>query len=82
MSTQFNQQQVRTRTALLLFIKGSTAPLVLYFENPSAVYEEIKNLISSGNVRPYEKETIGPIRKFTIMPNQISAVALQDEQFI
>ena len=82
MSTQYNQQQVRTRTALLLFIKGAAAPLVLYFENPLSVYEEIQGLIKNGIMKPIEKDTIGPIRKFTIMSNQISAVALQDEQFI
>jgi len=82
MSTPFTQQQVRVRTAVLLFLKGAAAPLVLYFEKPLDVYEEIRGLMQSATPRLYEKETIGPIKKFSVFTSQISAIALQEEQFI
>ena len=84
MPQPFSQPQFKTRTAFLLFIKGSAAPLVLYFENPQAVYEEFTQLIktSSATAKLIEKETIGPIKKFSVVSNQISAVALQDEQYV
>ena len=82
MASQFGQQQIRVRTALLLFIKGSSAPLVLYFDNANEVYDEIQGILKNGVVKTIEKETIGPIKKFTVLSSQISAVALQEEQFI
>lgn len=83
MPTPFQtQQQVKIRTALLIFIKGSAAPLVLYFDNPQAVYAEIQELLKAGAVKLVEKDTNGPIKKFSVMSNQISAVAMQDEQYI
>ena len=82
MPAPFSQQQVRVRTALLVFMKGVSSPLVLYFERPEDVYAELKELIRTGVSKVIEKETIGPIRKITLMSNEICAVALQDEQFI
>ena len=38
MAQQFNAQNIKKRTSLLVFLKGSTAPLVLYVENPEAMY--------------------------------------------
>lgn len=83
MAKQFSATpQIKTRTALLIFIKGSSAPVVLYLENPQAVYEEIQKLIKAPSVAIFEKETTGPIKKVSIQVNQISAVALQEEQFV
>lgn len=83
MAQQFvNTPQVKTRTALLIFIKGSSAPVVLYVENPQAAYEEIQQLIKTPSTAIYEKECTGPIKKVTLHSNQISAVALQDEQYV
>jgi hypothetical protein len=83
MATQFGTTpQIKIRTALLIFIKGSSAPIVLYVENPQAVYEELQQLIKSGSIALVEKEGNGPIKKVSIMANQISAVALQDEQYV
>ena len=75
--------QYKTRTAVVLFIKGAVTPIVLYFENPQAEYEEFLNYFktSSHTGKIIEKETIGPIKKFAIMSNQIAAVALQEEQY-
>ena len=83
MATQFSgTPQVKIRTALLIFIKGSSAPIVLYVENPQASYEEIQQLLRSQSSALIEKEGNGPIKKVSILANQISAVALQDEQYV
>lgn len=82
MAQQFTTPQVKTRTALLVFIKGSSAPVVLYVENPQGVYEELQQAIKGQNATLIEKEGTGPIKKLTVLANQISAVALQDEQYV
>lgn len=83
MATQFSgTPQIKTRTALLIFIKGSSAPVVLYVENPQALYEEIQQLIKTQSSTVVEKEGNGPIKKITLHASQISAVALQDEQYV
>ncbi len=82
MASQFSTPQVKTRTALLVFIKGASAPVVLYVENPQAVYEEIQQILKAPSVALYEKEANGPIKKLSVQANQISAVALQDEQYV
>lgn len=83
MATQFSgTPQFKTRTALLVFIKGSSAPVVLYVENPQAMYEEFQQIIKGQTSTIIEKEATGPIKKLTVQGNQISAVALQDEQYV
>ena len=83
MSSQFiSTPQVKTRTALLIFIKGSSAPIVLYVENPQTVYEEIQQLLRSPSLAIIEKEGSGPIKKISFQSSQVSAVALQDEQYV
>ena len=82
MSTQFTTPKIKTRTALLVFIKGSSAPVVLYVENPQATYEEIQQLLKTPSSALFEKEGTGPIKKVSVQINQISAVALQDEQYV
>lgn len=82
MAQQFTPQQFKTRTALLVFIKGSSAPVVLYVENPQSVYEELQQAIKTQLATLIEKEGTGPIKKLTVLANQISAVALQDEQYV
>lgn len=83
MATQFTgTPQIKTRTALLIFVKGSSAPIVLYVENPQAVYEEFQQIIKSPSGSLVEKEATGPIKKVSFHPSQISAVALQEEQYV
>ena len=82
MPSPFSQQPLKTRTALILFVKGAAAPLVLYFERPEEVYAEIQGIIKSGVNKLVEKETIGPVKKFTVMSANITAVALQTEQYV
>lgn len=82
MAQQFSSQQIKIRTALLIFIKGSAAPIVLYVENPQLVYEEFQQLLKSQVSAIVEKEGTGTLKKLTLHSNQISAVALQDEQYV
>ncbi len=83
MPIPFTQQNVKIRTALLLFVKGAIAPMMLYFENPEEIYAEFQLLLKNpATVKLVEKETIGPIKKISVMSNQIFAVALQDEQYM
>ena len=83
MAQQFGgTPQIKTRTALLIFIKGSSAPIVLYMENVQAVYDELQQMLKTGSTALIEKEATGPIKKVTIQAGQISAVALQDEQYV
>ena len=82
MPQPFSQGQIKKRTSVLVFLKGTTAPLVLYVDNPVAVYEELAQIIKANSPTPklIEKSTNGPIRKVCILSTQICAVALQDEQ--
>ncbi len=78
MGQQF-PQQFKTRLALLVFVKGAAAPIVLYFEDPKAEYEEFTAAMQSSVNKVIEKEPNGPIKKVSIMSNQIASVALQEE---
>lgn len=83
MAQQFSgTPQVKTRTALLIFLKGSSAPVVLYVEQPQAAYEELQQLLKSPTSSLIEKEGNGPIKKVCFQASQLSAVALQDEQYV
>ena len=82
MSQQFNPQNIKKRLSLLVFIKGSTAPLVLYSEDTPALYEELNQLLRTNQVVLVEKETTGPLKKVCFYSNQIAALALQVEQYV
>ena len=79
-----NGTQMKKRTSVLVFLKGTTAPLVLYVDNPITVYEELAQVLKQNSPTPklIEKTTMGPIRKVCIQSTQICAVALQDEQYM
>lgn len=76
--------QMKRRTSVLVFLKGTTAPLVLYVENPSALYEELSQILKSNSLahKLIEKTTIGPVKKVCILSSEICAVALQEEQYM
>ena len=82
MAQQFNQQNIKTRTSVLVFIKGSTAPLVLYVENPQELYTELTQAMKSATATFIEKETNGPLKKVSFVSNQIAAIAMQEEQYV
>lgn len=82
MAQQFNAQNIKKRTSVLVFLKGSTAPLVLYVENPQELYAELNQAMKSTAAVLIEKETTGPLKKVSFISNQIAAVAMQEEQFV
>lgn len=82
MAQQFNPQNIKKRLSLLVFIKGSTAPLVLYSEDTPALYDELNALLKTNQVVLVEKETTGPLKKVCFYSNQIAALALQEEQYV
>jgi len=82
--TQGYAQNFKKRISVLVFLKNSVAPLVLYFENPYDEYNNLLELCRAQNAvgKIVEKETVGPIKKVAFMSNQISAVALQEEPVV
>ena len=63
MSQQYNAQNIKKRISTLVFLKGPTAPLVLYVENPQDLYAELTQLMKSTSAVLVEKETQGPLKK-------------------
>ena len=68
--------------AVLVFCKDVANPLVLYFENAQKVYEDLKILINSNEVKMVEFEPLGPIKKASILSDRIVSVALQEERYL
>jgi hypothetical protein len=77
-----NAQNIKKRYAVLVFIKGSTAPLVLYVKDAQTLYQELVERMQSPNSVLIEKETEGPLKKVCFASNQIAALAIQEEQYM
>ena len=77
-----NTQNIKKRYAVLVFIKGSTAPLVLYVKDAQALYEELFAKMQSPVATLIEKETEGPLKRVCFISNQVAALAIQEEQII
>lgn len=77
-----NAQNIKKRYAVLVFIKSSTAPLVLYVKDAQVLYDELIEKMQSPQTVLIEKETEGPLKKACFLSNQIAAVAIQEEQYI
>ena len=43
MSQQYNSN-IKVKTSVLVFLKNLAAPLVLYFDNPQEIYEELREV--------------------------------------
>lgn len=84
MAQQFNAnaQNIKIRYAVLVFLKGSTAPLVLYVNEYMELYRELSEYMKSNQQVVIEKETEGPLKKVCFASNQIAAVAIQEEQYL
>lgn len=80
MTQQFSQQ-VKIRTGLYVFIKETNNPIVLYFDNPQAAYDELKQAMKSATPVLIDKQANGPIKRLCVVSNQIRGLALQDEQY-
>lgn len=66
MAQQFNAQNIKKRISVLVFLKGSTAPLVLYVEKPEELYAELQQAVKSTAAVLIEKETLGPLKKYVL----------------
>lgn len=77
-----NAQNIKKRYAILAFLKGSTAPLVLYVKEPQQLYDELVGLMQSQKAVFFEQDTEGPIKKVCFLSNQLAAVAIQEEQYM
>ncbi|RAI15153.1 MAG: hypothetical protein DKM22_04680 [Candidatus Melainabacteria bacterium] len=75
-------QQVKIRKSLVLFLKGAATPIALYVKDPEAEYRELQQILKMPTQRVIEKETNGPIKKISVPSNQITAVAIQEEQYV
>lgn len=81
-SPQQIQNKIETRNALLVFCKDVASPMVLYFDNAQKIYDDLKALINSTEVKLIEFEPLGPIKKATILSDRIVGVALQEEKYV
>ena len=77
-----NAQNIKKRYAVLVFIKGSTAPLVWYVQDYQALYQELSERMVSPNAVLIKKETEGPLKEVCFVSNQIAALAIQEEQYL
>ena len=77
-----NAQNIKKRYAVLVFIKSSTAPLVLYVQDYQALYQELSERMVSPNAVLIKKETEGPLKEVCFVSNQIAALAIQEEQYL
>ena len=82
MSQQQVQGKIATRWAILIFCKDVASPMVLYFDNAEKVYEDLKGLINSTEIKMVEFEPIGPIKKASLLSSNIMGVALQEEKYL
>jgi hypothetical protein len=70
------------QSAVLVFLKGLSAPIVLYSEHPNQLYEEIRTIIKTANhssPKLMEKPGAGPLKKVSFLDTEVSGVALQSE---
>ena len=80
-----NSTQVKTRKAVLILMKHSAPPLVLYVDNPEELYDELKQAIKSANnamPKLLEKQAKGPVKNLSILDTQLAGVAIQEEQYL
>ena len=82
MSQQQIQGTIKTRMAVLVFCRDVSNPMVLYFDNAQKVYDELKVLINSTEIKMVEFEPIGPIKKAALLSSNIMGVALQEERYL
>ena len=82
MSQQQVQGTIKTRMAVLVVCRDVSNTMVLYFDNAQKVYDDLKILINSTEVKMVEFEPIGPIKKASLLSSNIVGVALQEERYL
>lgn len=68
--------------SVLVFMKSLATPLVLYADNPTALYDEMKQIVRSANAQTpklIEKQGVGPLKKVAFLDTEVSGVAVQLE---
>lgn len=68
------------QVSVLLFLKSLSTPVVLYAENGTQLYEEIKQIVRSANPQSpklIEKQGVGPLKKVAFLDTEVSGVAIQ-----
>ncbi len=81
MASQFAQGNIQIKTSLLIFLKGSVAPIVLYFEDPKKVYDDLQKVLKAASApKMVELDASGPIKKVSLVSTEISG--LQEEQYM
>ena len=82
MASSFGSNPTTAQVTVLVFLKSLAAPVVLYSENPTQLYEEIKQLIRAASPQSpklVEKPGVGPLKKVCFLDTEVSGVALQME---
>lgn len=66
--------------SVLVFLKSLATPVVLYADNATQLYEEIKQIIKTANPQApklIEKPGQGPLKKVCFLDTELSGVAIQ-----
>lgn len=66
--------------AVLVFMKALSTPVVLYSDNPTQLYEELKRVIQAANPaspKLIEKPGVGPLKKVAFLDTEVAGVAMQ-----
>ncbi len=73
----------KQKVCFLIFLKGSVAPIVLYFENPQSIYENLQNILRAQEApKLIELDALGPIKKVCLVSSEISGISIQEEQYV
>lgn len=68
------------QVSVLVFMKSLSTPVVLYADQPTQLYEELKRIIQTANPQApklIEKTGVGPLKKVSFLDTELSGVALQ-----
>jgi hypothetical protein len=74
--------QPQQTVAVLVFVRYLSSPLVLYVEQPKALYQELQQIIQQARAsqpKLIEKQASGPIGLVSFLDTEVVAVALQAE---
>ena len=82
MAQQQVQGKIQVRNAVLVFCKDMASPMILYFDNAQKIYDGLKAVINSQEVKMLEFEPVGPIKKASILSDRIVGVAIQEERYL
>ncbi|MEB3286468.1 MAG: hypothetical protein VKJ04_03085 [Vampirovibrionales bacterium] len=68
--------------SVLVFLRGLATPVVLYAENPTQVFDEVKGIIRQADPKApklIEKAGMGPLKKVAFLDIEVTGVALQSD---